>query len=278
MLETAASAIRSRNFGKVIGASLLLAGLTLLVGCQGVSAAGRNDQQSSTLSLLSTTVDFGNVAVGNSKTLTATVTNSGPASVSVSSVSISTSNFSLVAPTLPVTVPAGQSTAIGLKFTPDAVATFNATVSITSDASNTVTNLTLSGTGTGTGINPGQLTLNPANEAFGSVTVRAKQSQTVTLTNTGGSTVNISQASVSGAGFQLSGITTPITLDPSQSMTFTVAFAPLASGSTSGTVSITLDASNPATGSDCRARESRRGRSGSSPSQSQLRQRHRGKQ
>ena len=122
------------------------------------------------------------------------------------------------------------------------------------------------GNGNRTGINPGQLTLNPANEAFGSVTVGAKQSQTVTLTNTGGSTVNISQASVSGAGFQLSGITTPITLDPSQSMTFTVAFAPLASGSTSGTVSITSDASNPATSLGLSGTGVAAGALGSSPS------------
>src|ERR1017187_4496587 len=245
MLKTAAIAICPKHLGKVAGGLLLLAALTFLVGCQGVSAAGSSgQQQSTTLSLLTATADFGSVAVGSSKTLTVTATNSGPASVTVSGAAISTKYFSLVAPSLPVTVAAGQSTVIGIKFTPNAAGAFNATFSITSDASNPVPNLTLSGTGTGTGTTPGQLTLNPASENFGSVTVGAKQSQTLTLTNIGGSSVNISQASVSGAGFQLSGITAPLTLNASQSMTFTIVFAPQASGSSSGTAAITSDASN----------------------------------
>ncbi|MGO9085749.1 MAG: choice-of-anchor D domain-containing protein, partial [Terriglobales bacterium] len=221
---------------------LLLAGLTFLVGCQGLSAAGSSSQQPTTLSLLNTTLDFGSVAAGSSATLTATATNSGPASVTVSSATISTKYFSLAAPSLPVTVPAGQSATISIKFAPNAPGAFKATLSITSNASNTVPELTLSGTGTAA--TSGTLTLNPASQDFGSVTVGAKQSQSVTVTNTGSSTVNISQASVSGTGFQLSGITTPLTLNASQGTTFTVAFAPQASGSASGAVTITSDASN----------------------------------
>src|SRR5208283_2298768 len=90
----------------------------------------------------------------------------------------------------------------------------------------------------------GQLTLNPASEAFGSVAVGDRQSQTVTVTNSG-SSVSISQVSVSGTGFQLSGITTPLTLNASQSTTFTVAFAPQTTGSASGTVTLTSNASDP---------------------------------
>src|SRR5271157_2022471 len=243
MLETAARAISSRHLWKAAGALLLLAGLAFLVGCQGLSAAGSSSQQQpTTLSLLNTTLDFGSVAAGSNETLTATATNSGPASVTVSSATISTKYFSLVSPGLPVTVPAGQSATISIKFAPNAPGTFKATLSITSNASNTVPELTLSGTGTATA--SGTLTLNPSSEDFGSVTVGAKQSQSVTVTNTGSSSVNISQASVSGAGFQLNGITTPLTLNPSQSATFTVAFSPQASGSASGAVTITSNASN----------------------------------
>jgi len=243
MLETVARVICFKHLGKVPGALVLLAGLTFLMGCQGVSAAGSSSQkQSSTLSLLTPTLDFGSVSAGSSKTLTVTATNSGPASVSVSSSAISTQYFCLIAPSLPITVAAGQSTTISIKFTPNAAGAFSATLSITSDAANTATNLPLSGTGTA----PGQLMLNPASEGFGNVTVGGKQSKTLTLTNTSTSSVNISQASVSGAGFQLSGITTPLTLNASQSTTFTVAFAPQATGSASGTVTMTSNASNPA--------------------------------
>ena len=85
MLETVARVICSKHLGKVVGALVLLAGLTFLIGCQGVSAAGSSSQkQSSTLSLLTSALDFGSVTAGSSKTLTVTATNSGPASVSVS--------------------------------------------------------------------------------------------------------------------------------------------------------------------------------------------------
>src|SRR5271169_695632 len=132
MLETAARTICSKRLGKVAGSLVLLVGLTFLVGCQGVSAAGSSSQQqSSTLSLLSTSLDFGGVAAGSSKTLTVTATNSGPASLTVSSASISTKYYSLISPSLPITVAAGQSITISIKFTPNAAGAFNATLAVT---------------------------------------------------------------------------------------------------------------------------------------------------
>ena len=224
------------------GALLLLISLTLLVGCQGVSVAGSsNQQQIGSLALGASTLDFGNVAAGASKTLTVTATNSETTSVTISSAAVSTKYFTLTAPSVPVVIGAGQSATLSIKFTPDAVGAFTASVAISSDASNTVPNLSVSGTG----VADGQLALDPTSETFGSVIVATKQSQTVTLTNTGAASVNISQASVSGTGFQLGGITTPLTLGAAQSKTFTVAFAPQTTGSASGSLTITSDASNP---------------------------------
>ena len=234
----------AKYFWNAAGALLLLLGLASLVGCQGVSAvSSSSQQQTSNLSWGSGSLDFGSVTAGSSKTLTVTATNSGSTDVTISSAAISTKYFSLTAPGLPVTIAAGQSTTLSVKFTPDAASAFSATATVTSDASNTVSNLALSGTGTE--VDAGQLALNPTSADFGSLTVGSKQSQTITVTNSGGSSVNISQASVSGAGFQLSGISAPFTLDASQSTTFTVSFAPQATGIASGTVTITSDASNP---------------------------------
>jgi hypothetical protein len=228
------------NVGKAAGSLLLLLGLAILVGCQGVSAGGNSQQQISSLAFGTTTVDFGNVAAGSSKTLSVTATNSGTQTVTISSAAISTKYFTLIAPSLPASIAAGQSVSIRVKFTPNAAGKFSATANVTSDASSAATSITLSGTGT----DVGQLDLNPASEDFGSVSVGAKQSQTVTLTNNTAANVNISQASVSGTGFQLSGITTPLTLNVSESTTFTVAFAPQAAGSASGAVAILSDAPN----------------------------------
>ncbi len=234
-----------RLLGKAVGALLLFASLAILVGCQGLSAgkSGQDQQLPGTLNFGSATLNFGSVAAGTSKSLTVTATNTGGQTVTISGVAISTNNFSLLSPTLPVVVSAGQSVNLTVLFTPSGMGSFAATATITSDASNTTATVALSGTGSST--DGSELSLTPASDAFGSVPVGGVQPQVVTLTNNGGNTVNITQASISGTGFQLSGITTPLALNPSQSTTFTVAFAPVTTGSANGSVTITSDGTNP---------------------------------
>ena len=226
---------------KVAGVLLLLLGLSVLVGCQGLSTANASNQPpSSTLSLGVASLDFGSVTAGSTKSLNVTAVNSGTASITISGASISTKYFSLTAPHLPVSISAGQSTTMSLQFAPNAGGTFNATLTVTSDASNATAAVSLTGTGT----TDGQLALLPTAENFGSITTGTQQSQSVTVTNTGGASVDISQVSVSGTGFQLTGITTPLTLGASQGKTFTVTFAPQTAGNATGTVTISSNASN----------------------------------
>ena len=217
--------------------------LASMIGCQGFSSKSSSVQQtpSGTLSLIGASLDFGSVTTGTSKTLTMTASNTGTVSVTISSASISNQYFSLTAPSLPVTILSGQSTNISLVFAPKTAGTFNATVAIGSDASDSSVTVSLSGTGVATV----QLAVNPGNETFGNVTVGTQNSQTVTLTNNTTSTVNISAATVTGTGFKMSGITLPLALNASQSATFTVTFAPQATGSASGNITITSDAPNP---------------------------------
>jgi hypothetical protein len=247
MLETAAKSIPSKHLVKVAGALLLLPGLAFLVACQGFSsgkaAVQQAQSQSGTLSLNNASLDFGSVTAGTSKTLTITASNTGTASVTVSSASISSQYFSLTAPTLPIAILVGQSSPITLTFTPNAAGAFSATVSITSNASNS--SATFSLTGTGVASAGGQLAPSQANESFGSVTVGSNQSLSETVTNTGGSSVAISQVGISGTGFSLSGITAPLTLTAGQSATFNVTFSPQSAASASGNVTITSNAPNP---------------------------------
>ena len=231
-------------FLRVGSLGLVFLGLVALIGCQGFSSGKPADQQqqSGVLVLGTVSLDFGTVTEGSSKTLTATVSNAGTASVTISSVAISSQYFSLSGPSLPITIAAGQNSTISLVFTPNAAGAFSATVSVTSNASNVSTTLSLSGTG----VANGQLAVNPTSQSFGSVAMGSQFNQTVTLTNNGASTVSISQVSATGSGFKLSGVTTPIALNTSQSTTFTVAFAPQSIAAASGSVMIMSNASNPA--------------------------------
>ena len=229
-----------RRIGKAASLALALSALAALIGCQGLSeSSSGGGQQSGNLVLGSASLDFGDVSPNTTKTLNVTATNSGNAAVTINSASISTKYFALNSPTLPVTIAPGLSMTLSISFTPNAAAKFNATLSFTSDAANGSQTIALSGAGTGL------LALNPSSQAFGNVTVGATKSQTVTITNADSSAVSISQLSVNNNAFSISGISTPISLNASQSTTFTLTFSPKSSGSASGTVTLTSDAANP---------------------------------
>ena len=91
----------------------------------------------------------------------------------------------------------------------------------------------------------GQLTVSPSAINFGSVPEGSTQTQAVTLANPGSSNVRISQATLSGANFTVSGLSFPVTLSGGQSVTCYLAFTPQSVGAVSGSVTITSNASMP---------------------------------
>lgn len=222
---------------------VVLLGLVTLVGCQGLSAgpATQSSSQSGDLTLSSSALDFGSVTVGASKKLTVTGTNKGTATVTITSATSSALQFALSAPSLPLAIAAGQSATLTIAFTPKEAGTDTGTISFSSNASNGSSAVSVSGAA----VTAGQLSPNPASVDFGSAQVGNNKTLPEILTNTGGSNLTISQDTVSGAAFSVSGLTPPITLTPGQNYTFSVIFAPQSAGSLGGNLTITSDASNP---------------------------------
>src|SRR2546422_9481595 len=97
----------------------------------------------------------------------------------------------------------------------------------------------------GTGMTAGQLVATPASVSLGNVQVGTNQTQQVTITNSGGTIVTISQATTVGTGFSASGLALPLTLAAGQSQSFNVTFAPQVAGTVSGSISLASDATNP---------------------------------
>jgi len=188
-----------------------------------------------------TSVNFGSVVVGNNQTTPVVVTNSGGASVTISTVATTGNSFSFTGPTVPLTLTAGQSATFNAIFTPPSAGNKNGTLTITSNASNPTLTVPLQGTG----VAQGQLTPTPTSLSFGNVVIGNNQSLTETLTNSGGSSLTISAATVTGSGMSISGLSLPLTLTAGQSTTFSVKFAPAATGAVSGNVTITSNGSNP---------------------------------
>jgi hypothetical protein len=190
-------------------------------------------------------VTFGNVSVGASQTSTVTLQNNGESSLSITSATMSGAGFTMSNLALPLTIDAGTSASAKITFAPTGAGSFGGSVTfgITTNQTNTTVVLNLSGTGVTT-VTPGALTANPTSLEFGSVQVSNSTNLSETLTNTGGSSVTISQANVTGAVFSLSGLTLPLTLTSNQSVTFTATFEPTSAGAVSGSVSVVSNASN----------------------------------
>src|SRR6266852_5504983 len=141
----------------------------------------------------------------------------------------------------PATLAAGQSTTFSVTFAPTTGGSASGSnLSITSNASNPTLTVPLSGSG----ITPGSLTVTANSLSFGSVQVGNIQTLSEIVTNSGGSSVTISQA-ITAAPYSMSGLSFPATLAAGQSATFSVTFAPTTGGSASGNLSITSNASNP---------------------------------
>jgi hypothetical protein len=69
-------------------------------------------------------------------------------------------------------------------------------------------------------------------------------SQTVTITNTGNTSMTISGVTATGSGYTATGITSGLILSANQTATLTVTFAPAGLGSATGSVSIASDATS----------------------------------
>ena len=131
---------------------LVLVAATLLIGCGGGTAAlktglaGNGGAAAGQLSLSLPTIDFGNVTVGSSSARTGTLT-AGSSAVTISSASWNGEGYSVSGITFPVTLAAGQSTPFTVTFAPQVSGMASGGISFISDASNSPTMETLTGTG-----------------------------------------------------------------------------------------------------------------------------------
>jgi hypothetical protein len=182
-------------------------------------------------------VSFGQVAIGTISTVPVVLTNARSWRVTLSAVQTTGVGFSMSGPTFPLTLGAGQSVTLNVAFTPQSVGTDGGSLFISGPA----VAIPL----TGIGVVPGQLTANPTSLAFGSVQAGANVTLTDSLTNTGGASVTISQATVAGTGFSISGLSFPMVLNPGASVTFSAVFAPQSAVNATDDIAVSSNASNP---------------------------------
>ncbi len=189
-----------------------------------------------TATLTPSSMSFGNVAVGaNSAVKKATLTNTGAASLTITSVTIS-GPYSQTN-TCGTTVKAGKNCTISVTFSPTATGTFTGNLTVTDSATSSPQTVSLTGNGlTGVILSPTNLTFPAQNVGTTSAPkISTLQNFNLTVLTISSITITGNFAQTNTCGSSLAGATT---------CTISVTFTPQSTGTLKGTVTITDSATN----------------------------------
>ena len=178
-------------------------------------------------------IDFGSVVVGSSASQTLKVSNSGQGKFTLTKVSASGPGFTVSGLSAPQTLASGQSVSLTVVFKPTAAGQESGNISVAIGTQSPQTVSSLKGAGSTTA-----LSVTPSVVGFGNVSVGSPVTQSLRLTNNSSVSVAVKSVSASGTGFGISGLTTPQTLTPNESVNFTAEFNPKTAGAETGSISI----------------------------------------
>jgi Transmembrane protein 131-like N-terminal/Abnormal spindle-like microcephaly-assoc'd, ASPM-SPD-2-Hydin len=224
------------SFRELIAASALLAMAFLAAGCAMKSGTPAPNNSTPQAAISPSSLDFGNQDIGTtSNPLSVTLANTGSSDLVVSGVSPSPSQF-VVAGLNAATIGPGKQTAYTITFSPTAAQAYAGALSFTTNSAATAT-VSLAGNGRK------RASISPPSLNFGNQVVNTTSaSQTVTVTNTGGSNLAISGVAVSPAQFAFTGPVST-TVAPGASVIYTLSFTPTLAQSYSGALTFTMNTS-----------------------------------
>ncbi|GGN86709.1 hypothetical protein GCM10011579_078800 [Streptomyces albiflavescens] len=184
------------------------------------------------------TLAFGTVATGTSKTLGVSFTNTGTEAETISGSSAPNAPFSAVGlPADGTVVQPQQSVTVQVKYSPTAAGDNSGTLSVTGQNGTATVNLT------GTAVTgQAHLTITPTSTSFGDVAVGKSVTKTFDISNTGNIPLTITKAAPPAAPFH---VTSPVSegqvVGPEDVIHQSVTFSPTALGSVTGTYQLTSD-------------------------------------
>ena len=179
---------------------------------------------------LSGDMAFGNVTVGDTAQRTLMISNTGNSTLTVSSINYP-SGFN---GSWSGTISAGSSRNVTVTFAPNSATSYGGTITVNSDKTSGTNTRSCSGTGVATSTRIISLS---GNLAFGNVQVGSTAQRTLTISNTGNSTLSVSSISYpSGFSGSWSG-----TISAGSSRNVTVTFAPNSATSYGGTIAVNSD-------------------------------------
>ncbi len=177
---------------------------------------------------------FGEVTLGQTETQLVVLTNTGHNAAKISAITVTGSEFRASNESLPLVLPPGHSLSLQVTFSPKKIGWTAGRISFSSNASNPVVSLGLLGSGTSSEA----IRANPASLSFGQVSVGSKATLSLVVTNSRAWKTKLFSVQAVGTGFSVSGPALPMTLNPKQSITLKVNYAPPVAGSDGGSVFI----------------------------------------
>jgi hypothetical protein len=149
-------------------------------------------------------------------------------------VNLTSNNTALTVPAT-LTVPAGNTSAFFTATATAVTATVTANLTATSGTISKIYAIELQAEAPA-------LNLSTNSMNFGDVNLNTPATQAVTLTSSGSSPLTISNVTLAGTGFSMTGATFPVTLNPGQAETLQVKFDPTAAGPATGSITIASNA------------------------------------
>jgi HYDIN/CFA65/VesB family protein/Ig-like domain-containing protein/uncharacterized protein DUF1573 len=223
--------------------ALILTCLAVLsvAGCTGLTSAGTPATKSSstssgTLVANATSLNFGNVLPGSSSPQTLTLTNTGTAAVTISQATVTGAGFSVAGGMSSVSIAAGQNHAFQIQFAPTGAGSASGSISIASDATDSLLAISLNGNGMTTLT----ITAQPVSQ---SVVAGQTATFSVAAAGTGTLTYQWKKNGMAISGATASSYSTPATTNSDNGAQFSVVVTDGSGNLTSNSATLTVSAS-----------------------------------
>ncbi|MGN6188773.1 MAG: Ig-like domain-containing protein, partial [Conexibacter sp.] len=200
--------------------------------------SGNGQAATAQLSVSPPLVSFGGTTVGGHLSGSATFTNVGGAPLTINAVHLPSAPFGASGvPAVGSTIAPGASVTVTVTFDPTAEGTFSDAVGLDTTGGNDQVGLS------GSAGSAGVLQVTPASTDYGAVTVGQSVTKSFTVSNAGGVPVTITKSKppTGGAFAATTTLAEGTTINPGQTLTESVTFAPNAVGALSGTWAINGD-------------------------------------
>jgi hypothetical protein len=180
-------------------------------------------------------VNFGSQKVGGEYSAPITLTSSGNANVTISSINTSGAGFGVTGVANGTVLTPGQSVELNAIYEPTAAGTFSGEITIASNSA-TPTTIALSGTAQDAQTASPEMTVTPSGVSFGSVPLGTSSSQTIRIKNISSARIQLARFSAPGSGFSLTDVPSDLLMAANTYLTFNVVFSPSSAGAYSGSL------------------------------------------